>query len=71
MMDDMDKASVFESEPGSSPAPSVEARALELWQRREMGFPAFVRRMRPDALDHATGAWALCLKAASEGKQSC
>ena len=30
---------------------------LKQWRQREMMFPAFVRRMTPDDLDIATGAW--------------
>ena len=32
--------------------------ALKLWREREQTFPPFVRRMKPDALDYATGAFA-------------
>ncbi len=32
-------------------------RALAAWRRRELQFPPFVRRMTPDALDFATGAY--------------
>lgn len=35
----------------------IDRRALEIWRKREMGFPKFTRRMTPDDLDHATGAW--------------
>ncbi|WP_072389853.1 hypothetical protein [Hyphomicrobium sp. CS1GBMeth3] len=38
-------------------AAEVERLALELWREREMQFPAFCRRMTPDALDRSTGAW--------------
>ena len=39
----------------------VKARALQIWRDRERGYPKFVQRTNPDALDRATGAWALCL----------
>lgn len=42
----------------------LEAMALELWRHREMTFPGFTRRMTPDALDRASGAWARMLEAA-------
>lgn len=42
----------------------VEARALEMWRRRELTYPRFVRRMTPDALDRASGAWTRMLEAA-------
>lgn len=35
----------------------AETLALELWRRREMTFPPGYRRMKPDAMDYATGAW--------------
>jgi hypothetical protein len=35
----------------------LEERALELWREREMEFPAFTRRMTPDAIDRMSGAW--------------
>lgn len=38
-------------------AEGVTQRALEIWRAREMQFPAFVRRMKPDALDMVSGAW--------------
>jgi len=44
----------------------VQRVALELWRRRQMRFPAFVRRMTPDAIDVATGAWALALAEAQK-----
>ena len=47
----------------------VERRALELWRAREMTFPPRVRRMTPDALDYATGAWARVLSAALSGEE--
>lgn len=43
----------------------IEREALRLWREREMSLPAFVRRMRPDDLDMATGAWALMLDMAA------
>lgn len=39
----------------------LEQRALEIWQAREMNFPHRVRRMKPDVMDRATGAWDRCL----------
>jgi hypothetical protein len=42
----------------------LEKRALELWRAREMRFPEQVRRMKPDALDMATGAWEHCVRQA-------
>lgn len=39
----------------------IKARALELWREREMAFPARCRRMTPDSLDMATGAWMNCV----------
>jgi len=45
----------------------TEARALEIWREREMQLPERVRRMRPDELDYASGAWLSCiLQAARE-----
>lgn len=35
----------------------IERVALTLWQKREEGFPDRVRRMRPDDIDRASGAW--------------
>ena len=32
-------------------------RALAAWRRRELLFPARLRRMMPDAMDSATGAF--------------
>ena len=43
---------------------SVIDHALRLWREREMQFPPRVRRMMPDDLDIATGAWAACIEAA-------
>lgn len=51
--------SLFSAEP-------LEVRALRLWRVREMTFPAFVRRMNPDALDYAVGNWDRILVAAIE-----
>lgn len=42
-----------------------ERRALEMWQEREMRFPKFVRRMRPDHFDRVSGAWDAMLEKAS------
>jgi hypothetical protein len=39
--------------------------AIELWRKREMDFPPRVRRMSPDAIDMASGAWHLVLAAAA------
>lgn len=39
----------------------VEARALEIWRERERTMPERVRRMNPDALDYASGAWWACM----------
>lgn len=36
----------------------VDKRALELWQAREMELDPRLRRMEPDDIDHASGAWA-------------
>jgi hypothetical protein len=44
----------------------AEAVALRLWREREMMFPRFVRRMEPDALDWATGAWPRVLVEATD-----
>jgi hypothetical protein len=41
-------------------------RAIELWHEREMKLPERVRRMRPDKIDYATGAWADCVLRATE-----
>lgn len=50
----------------SAPTPDeIEREALRLWREREMGLPAFVRRMTPDDLDMATGAWAMMLDEAT------
>lgn len=45
---------------------AIHAEALRLWREREMRFPALTRRMSPDALDHASGAWALAVEEAAE-----
>lgn len=47
------------------PDRAVHDEALRLWREREMRFPAFARRMTPDALDHASGAWALAVEEAA------
>lgn len=36
----------------------VEAVALAIWREREATFPRFTRRMAPDEIDRASGAWA-------------
>lgn len=50
----------------------AERRALEMWRAREMRFPAFTRRMNPDAIDRSSGAWKRMLDAAQQdlGEQS-
>ena len=35
----------------------TDAELLRLWREREMQFPAFTRRMTPDAMDYQTGVW--------------
>jgi hypothetical protein len=45
---------------------AVEKRAFEIWRERERRFPQFVRRMPPDELDRATGAWAVVMQQAAE-----
>lgn len=42
----------------------LERKALAMWQAREMRFPRFVRRMKPDAVDMLQ-AWPLMLRAAA------
>jgi hypothetical protein len=37
----------------------VEKVALAIWRVREEQFPERVRRLAPDGIDHATGAWTL------------
>jgi hypothetical protein len=44
----------------------VEREALRIWQEREMRFEPRLRRMRPDTIDMATGAWIDCLFQAAE-----
>lgn len=39
----------------------MDERALEFWRKRELTFPRLVRRMTPDDLDFASGAWAKAL----------
>lgn len=41
--------------------PEVEKRALEIWREREMTLPERTRRMSPDAIDKASGAWWACM----------
>ena len=43
--------------------PSKAPAALALWREREMGFPRFTRRMTPDAMDFASGAWDAAVRA--------
>lgn len=45
---------------------AIHAEAMRIWREREMRFPAFVRRMTPDDLDHQSGAWAHVFVAARE-----
>ena len=47
------------------PTPVLD-RAMELWREREMQFPERVRRMKPDEIDYASGAWAGCVIRAAE-----
>jgi hypothetical protein len=48
----------------------IVKRALELWQEREMEFPLRVRRMMPDRLDYANGAWDRVLQQAYDNLSS-
>lgn len=51
----------------SDPKNAVDSRALEIWRARESEFPIRCRRMAPDDLDGASGAWTLCqIQAARE-----
>jgi len=43
---------------------AVIAMAQTLWEMREGMFPERVRRMKPDAIDMATGSWEICVKEA-------
>jgi hypothetical protein len=45
---------------GEGDAQVIAQQALARWEERELGFPARVRRMVPDELDCATGAWQRC-----------
>lgn len=36
---------------------AIHERAMKLWQRDQLDFPIRCRRMQPDQLDHASGAW--------------
>jgi hypothetical protein len=47
-------------------AEAIQAEALRLWREREMRFPSFTRRMAPDALDHASGAWTRLVEETAE-----
>lgn len=47
-----------EGSPRSEPV-MVERVARAIWRERELSFPAMTRRLKPDALDRETGAWAL------------
>lgn len=44
----------------------IERKALRIWQDRENRLPSRGRRMWPDEMDRATGAWGLCIKQAME-----
>jgi hypothetical protein len=44
----------------------VVAKALEIWRERELQFPERVRRMKPDEIDYASGAWLSCLLSAAK-----
>lgn len=44
----------------------LERRALAIWQAREMRFPRFVRRMKPDDWDRMSGAWDAVLRQAAD-----
>jgi hypothetical protein len=39
----------------------VERVALAIWVAREANLPRFTRRLRPDDIDRASGAWSQCL----------
>lgn len=43
---------------------ALAALATEMWRLRERLFPERVRRMQPDAIDMATGAWGICVREA-------
>lgn len=36
---------------------AIHTRALKIWRDNEMTYPSRVRRMTPDDLDMASGAW--------------
>lgn len=42
-------------------SPRVIAFAKRIWVEKQATYPAFTRRLVPDALDHATGAWSIVL----------
>jgi len=44
----------------------IAREALRIWQEFEMQFAPRLRRMHPDAMDLATGAWGRCLREAEE-----
>ncbi len=44
----------------------IHAKALEMWQTREMQREPRLRRMYPDGIDHASGAWGLMFAKAAE-----
>lgn len=45
----------------------LERFALDIWKQRELQFPERVRRMKPDKLDMASGAWQLLMTCAEKG----
>lgn len=46
---------------------AIENFALEIWKQRELQFPERVRRMKPDKIDMASGAWQLLITCAEKG----
>lgn len=59
-----DHAAVFAGDGGGGMS-RIETLALAMWRLREMDFPPRVRRMNPDAIDRATGAWQMIVAAAA------
>jgi len=49
----------------------IGERALEIWREREMQFEPRIRRMKPDEIDRASGAWLSCVIAAAKEKAQC
>jgi hypothetical protein len=45
---------------------AIYARALVIWREREDGYPPRVRRMAPDDLDKASGAWGRVMQQAAQ-----